>query len=151
MPPAQLLKHVLFVPPAWAAHLKPPLHGRVILGHLPTPVMPWACPALRELGVRWSIKRDDLAGAELSGNKVRKLELLMADALAGGHDCVVTVGGLQSNHCRATAAAARLVGLEAHLVLLVADHAAGDDPGMQVCRPSSRVHCPPPPRNTRGR
>ena len=65
------------------------------------------------------------------GNQVRKLELLMAEALAGGCDCVVTVGGLQSNHCRATAAAARLVGLEAHLVLLVADHAAGDDPGLQ--------------------
>ena len=62
---------------------------------------------------------------------MRKLELLMAEALAGGCDCVVTVGGLQSNHCRATAAAARLVGLEAHLVLLVADHAAGDDPGLQ--------------------
>ena len=70
MPAAQLLKHVPFVAPSWASHLKPPTHGRIILGHLPTPIMPWACPALRDLGVRWSIKRDDLAGAELSGNKV---------------------------------------------------------------------------------
>ena len=41
----------------------------------------------------------------------------MAEALAGGHDCVVTIGGIQSNHCRATAAAAALLGVDAHLIL----------------------------------
>jgi len=93
--------------------------------------MRWACSQLADLGVHWSIKRDDLSGAELSGNKVRKLEYLMADALAGGHDCVVTIGGVQSNHCRATAAAARLVGMEPHLVLLVRDKLLDTDPGME--------------------
>ena len=61
---------------------------------------------LNELNARLYVKRDDATGgAELGGNKVRKLEFLLADALAGGCDSVVTVGGEQSNHCRATAAA----------------------------------------------
>ena len=80
-------------------------------------MVPWKCGALADLGVTWSIKRDDTSGLELSGNKVRKLEFLMAEALAGGHDCVVTIGGIQSNHCRATAAAAALLGVDAHLIL----------------------------------
>ena len=42
------------------------------------------------------------AGTELGGNKVRKLEFLLADALHGGYDSVITIGGEQSNHCRAT-------------------------------------------------
>eukprot|EP00929_Paragymnodinium_shiwhaense_P038675 TRINITY_DN20413_c0_g1_i3.p1 TRINITY_DN20413_c0_g1~~TRINITY_DN20413_c0_g1_i3.p1 ORF type:complete len:423 (+),score=63.13 TRINITY_DN20413_c0_g1_i3:73-1341(+) len=125
-----LLSKVNFVPPRWCSHLIAPKHGRVRLGHLPTPLMPWAFPALKELGVEWWIKRDDLSGLEMSGNKVRKLEFLLADALATGHDCVVTIGGLQSNHCRATAAAARLVGLEPHIVLLVSDRHADEDPGL---------------------
>jgi 1-aminocyclopropane-1-carboxylate deaminase/D-cysteine desulfhydrase-like pyridoxal-dependent ACC family enzyme len=53
----------------------------------------------------------------LGGNKLRKLEFLLADAVRGGCDSVVTIGGLQSNHCRATAAAARMVGMEPHLIL----------------------------------
>lgn len=125
-----LLSRVAYAAPHWASHLAAPEHGRVLLGHLPTPLMPWACPALSDLGVRWSIKRDDITGSELSGNKVRKLEFLMAEALATKSDCVVTIGGLQSNHCRATAASARLVGLEPHLVLLVSDKNAEADPGM---------------------
>jgi D-cysteine desulfhydrase len=48
------------------------------------------------------IKRDDLADFVLSGNKARKLEFLLADAIDKGSDCVITVGGIQSNHCRAT-------------------------------------------------
>ena len=58
-----------------------------------------------------------MGGLELGGNKIRKLEFLLADALAGGYNSVVTIGGEQSNHCRATAAAARMVGLEPHLIL----------------------------------
>lgn len=126
-----LLRRVPFSPPSWARHLQPPPSGRVLLGHLPTPLMPWSCPALKDLGVEWYIKRDDMSGAELSGNKVRKLEFLMAEALDQGADCVVTIGGLQSNHCRATAAAARLVGLEPHLVLLAGDVAKNADPGLE--------------------
>ena len=51
------------------------------------------------------VKRDDLTGAQLSGNKVRKLEFLLADALARDADCVVTIGAVQSNHARAAVAA----------------------------------------------
>ena len=74
------------------------------------------------------IKRDDCTGCELSGNKVRKLEFLLAEALAAGADSVITVGGIQSNHCRATAAAARRVGLTRHIILRTADPAT--DPGL---------------------
>lgn len=49
--------------------------------------------------------------------QVRKLEFLLAAAAAGGHDCVVTIGGIQSNHARATAVAARYLGLDCHLIL----------------------------------
>lgn len=71
-----------------------------------------------DLDISVYIKRDDMTGgAELGGNKVRKLEFLLADALARGCDSVVTIGGEQSNHCRATAAASRMIGLEPHLIL----------------------------------
>lgn len=125
-----MLSRVPYKPPAWAASLVAPKHGRVPFAHLPTPVMPWACPELSELGVEWHIKRDDMSGVEMSGNKARKLEFLMAEAVGSGCDSVVTIGGLQSNHCRATAAAARLVGLEPHLVLLVRDRDADAEVGL---------------------
>jgi 1-aminocyclopropane-1-carboxylate deaminase/D-cysteine desulfhydrase-like pyridoxal-dependent ACC family enzyme len=48
---------------------------------------------------------------------VRKLEFLLAEAKDKGHDCIVTIGGIQSNHARATAVAARYLGLECHLIL----------------------------------
>ncbi|KAK1307492.1 hypothetical protein QJS10_CPA10g00675 [Acorus calamus] len=51
------------------------------------------------------IKRDDLSRTQLSGNKVSKLEFLLPDAVVSGADCVVTVGGIQSNHCKAPGAA----------------------------------------------
>ncbi len=61
------------------------------------------------------VKRDDTLGPALGGNKVRKLELLIADAQASRHQKVVSFGGLQSNHARLTAAAANRAGLECHL------------------------------------
>ncbi|MCE9579802.1 MAG: D-cysteine desulfhydrase family protein [Deltaproteobacteria bacterium] len=76
------------------------------------------------LGVEILVKRDDLTGAELSGNKVRKLEYLLADAQDQGADVVITCGGEQSNHCRATALAAARIGLASHLVLRTDDPAA---------------------------
>lgn len=91
----------------------------------PTPLH--ELPRLREaLGgpgrvPRLLVKRDDLAGPALGGNKARKLEYLVADALAGGATHLVTVGGAQSNHARMTAAAARLAGLECTLVLTSAE------------------------------
>ena len=86
-------------------------------------VYPWKVSLLEDLGVKWFIKRDDLSGFEMGGNKVRKLEFLMAEALTQGCDCVVTIGGVQSNHCRATAAAAKHLGLDAYLVRVVPSRA----------------------------
>lgn len=63
------------------------------------------------------MKRDDLTSLGLGGNKTRKLEFLIGEALKQGKDTLVTAGGLQSNHCRLTAAAARKAGLSCHLVL----------------------------------
>ena len=64
-------------------------------------------------------QRDDLTGMQLSGNKVRKLEFLMADAVAQSADCIITIGGIQSNHCRATAVAAKYLNLDCYLILHV--------------------------------
>ncbi len=69
------------------------------------------------LGQEIWTKRDDLTGFGVSGNKVRKLDYLLADALDQGADCVLTTGGLQSNHCRATSIAARQLGLEPGVLL----------------------------------
>ena len=63
------------------------------------------------------IKRDDLLGLTGGGNKTRKLEFLVADALAQGADTLITCGGVQSNHCRLTLAAAVKEGLKCRLVL----------------------------------
>ena len=68
-------------------------------------------------GRRIWCKRDDLTGSLLTGNKVRKLEFLAADALNRGCTVLVTAGALQSNHCRATAAVAAQLGLKCELIL----------------------------------
>ena len=70
-----------------------------------------------ELGIDLWVKRDDLTGFGLSGNKVRKLERLFGEASAKRATHVLTTGGIQSNHCRATAVAARQRGLEPILLL----------------------------------
>ena len=69
------------------------------------------------------IKRDDLTGLALGGNKARKLEFLVADARAQGAHVLITTGATQSNHARMTAAAARVAGLRCHLVLTSASDA----------------------------
>jgi D-cysteine desulfhydrase len=63
------------------------------------------------------MKRDDLISLGMGGNKVRKLEFLIGEALEQRKDTLVTAGGIQSNHCRLTAASARRAGLDCHLVL----------------------------------
>jgi len=103
------------------ATVAPP--GRVTLARLPTPLEPSRILGAR-LGVPLWWKRDDLTGAELSGNKIRKLEFLLADAEAAGADTVITCGGEQSNHCRATALAAARRGLRCVLLLRVPNPAA---------------------------
>mmetsp|Transcript_8612 Transcript_8612/g.28210 ORF Transcript_8612/g.28210 Transcript_8612/m.28210 type:complete len:314 (-) Transcript_8612:139-1080(-) len=67
---------------------------------------------------------------QLSGNKVRKLEFLLAEAVEQGCDCIITIGGIQSNHARATAVAARYLGLDAYLILRNNKVAAEKDPGL---------------------
>jgi D-cysteine desulfhydrase family pyridoxal phosphate-dependent enzyme len=63
------------------------------------------------------LKRDDCTGLAFGGNKARKLEYLMASAREAGADTIVTFGGVQSNHTRCTAAAARRLGMDCHLIL----------------------------------
>ena len=71
----------------------------------------------RRLGVELYVKRDDLTGLLESGNKVRKLEFLVGEALQGGADTLITCGAADSNGCRAVAAAAARLGLRAVLVI----------------------------------
>ena len=93
---------------------------QINLARLPTPVQP-----LRRIGEKLGadlyVKRDDLTGAALSGNKIRKLEFVLADALAQKADTIITCGGAQSNHCRATAIAAAILGLNCRLLLKTPD------------------------------
>lgn len=99
--------------------LKPTISypARVALAQLPTPLVALHRLSAEVGGPRLWVKRDDLTGAELSGNKVRKLEFSIAEALAQGCDTLITCGGLQSNHCRATVLAGARLGLTVHLVL----------------------------------
>lgn len=86
------------------------------LGSYPTPLVRLENLS-RELGREVYAKRDDGLGPAAGGNKTRKLEYLLADAIEAGATKIVTVGGPQSNHARLTAAAARMLGLETHLLL----------------------------------
>lgn len=99
----------------------PALPPRIPLAQLPTPL-----ERLERLSAAWGgptiwVKRDDLTGFELSGNKVRKLEFHLAAARAAGADTVITCGAVQSNHCRAAALAAARLGLRSVLVVRTAD------------------------------
>lgn len=90
---------------------------RVALCHRPTPLEPLPRLTAQLGGPRLLVKRDDATGLALGGNKTRKLEFLLADAQQQGADTVITVGGVQSNHARQTAAAAARLGLRCELVL----------------------------------
>ena len=91
---------------------------RIALAQTPTPLQ-----FLERASARWGrghrlwVKRDDLTGCTLSGNKVRKLEFIVAHALDTACDTLITCGGLQSNHCRATAFVGAQLGLGVHLLL----------------------------------
>jgi D-cysteine desulfhydrase family pyridoxal phosphate-dependent enzyme len=91
--------------------------SRLHFAHLPTPIE--ELPRLSEAlgGPRLLIKRDDQTGLALGGNKTRKLEFLVAEALDQGACTLISGGAMQSNHCRQTAAAAARYGLECTLVL----------------------------------
>ena len=104
---------------------------RVHLADLPTPFE--GTPRFSRVlgGPQIFIKRDDATALALGGNKARKLEFLLGDALAKQCDTVITAGGPQSNHARMTAAASVKIGMQPVLVL------DGDDPGT---RPVSYTH-----------
>ena len=96
---------------------------KITLAQLPTPLhgMPNLADRLGYQGKLY-IKRDDLTGLAAGGNKSRKLEYLMAEAVKRDADTVITAGGLQSNHCIQTVAASKRLNLECHVVL------SGDEP-----------------------
>lgn len=94
---------------------------------LPEPTPLHLLPRIsEELGREVWIKRDDLTAVGVGGNKIRKLEFLLGEALDQGADTLITIGAAQSNHCRAVAAAAAVMGMDAHLVL------GGSDPGSRT-------------------
>ncbi len=90
---------------------------KIKLANLPTPI-----EKLERLSEEWGgpeiyVKRDDLTGMALSGNKIRKLEFVIADAKAKGADLLITCGGIQSNHARATAVAATKLQMKSYIIL----------------------------------
>jgi len=90
---------------------------RIKLARLPTPLVP-----LRRFSAKHNIptiwlKRDDLTDTSASGNKLRKLEFTVGQALTESATVLITCGGVQSNHCRATAIVASQLGIKSHLIL----------------------------------
>ncbi len=98
-------------------YLKPNYPQRVPLAQLPTPIQPLDRLSKHLGGPTLYIKRDDQTGLATGGNKARKLEFLVAEALVQGCDHLITTGAAQSNHCRQTAAAAATHGLGCSLIL----------------------------------
>ncbi|KAJ6764910.1 hypothetical protein OIU74_023725 [Salix koriyanagi] len=125
----EFLSRKAYAPPSWASLLNPIPSHIFSLGHLPTPIHKWNLPNL-PANTEVYLKRDDLSGMQMSGNKVRKLEFLMADAVAQGADCIITIGGIQSNHCRATAVAAKYLNLDCYLILRTSKVVVDKDPGL---------------------
>ncbi|XP_071784292.1 uncharacterized protein [Asterias amurensis] len=117
-----------YYPADWMKQLQLIPKYRVKLVHGVTPIQRWYLPNV-PANFEIHIKRDDLTGCELSGNKARKLEFLLADAINQGCTSIITCGSSQSNHCRATAIAARQLGLEPHLLL----RSPVSDPNEVVC------------------
>lgn len=101
-------------------------HPRVSLGHFPTPLEPMDRLSEELGGPRLWVKRDDCTGLSTGGNKTRKLEYLMADAVEKGADTIITQGATQSNHARQTAAAAARHGMACHILL--EDRTGSEDP-----------------------
>jgi L-cysteate sulfo-lyase len=89
---------------------------RVRLANLPTPFDEMATLSRRFGGPKLFVKRDDLTGLAFGGNKTRKLEYVMADAINKRADVIVTGAGIQSNWCTQTIAAAAVIGLKTVLV-----------------------------------
>ena len=99
------------------------IENKYKLGFFPTPLHPLKNMSQMFPGYNVFIKRDDQTGLASGGNKTRKLEYLIKQAIDKGYDSVITAGAQQSNHCRQTAAACAMAGLKCHLVL------RGKEPG----------------------
>jgi len=109
-----------YTAPAWLAEAvsKDVIPAKKVrLGRFPTPYHQWRIPAADSKGLEMWVKRDDLSSFDLGGNKVRKLQFLLSEALTQKADTTVTIGAAQSNHCRATAVASRQLGMEPYLIL----------------------------------
>ncbi len=102
------------------------LTKKIKLANLPTPIQKMETVSKR-LGKNIFLKRDDFTGMEVSGNKIRKLEYTLFDAIEQDCDTVITTGAIQSNHCRATAFACARLGLSCILVLRSAEGVAIED------------------------
>ncbi len=90
---------------------------RLKLAQTPTPLLLMERLSEHVGGPRIWIKRDDMTGSAVSGNKIRKLEFTLAEAIHQGCDTIITAGGVQSNHCRTTALLCAQLGLNCHLML----------------------------------
>ena len=93
---------------------------KLSLANLPTRIVRMARWS-EECGRNIYVKRDDQTGSEWSGNKIRKLEFALQEALTRGCDLVITCGGIQSNHCRATVAAATHLGMKSAVLLRISE------------------------------
>ena len=118
------------------------------LGTWPTPCVPLPRTTAHCGGPRIWIKRDDCTGLATGGNKTRKLEFLLGEALAQGCDTLISQGALQSNHARQVAAAGAVAGLAVHLVLSDAVPGRSADyaqvGNLQLCRLlGAQVECVP--------
>ena len=91
--------------------------SRLSLANLPTPITRLDRFKIPGVDTRIWVKRDELTGTEVSGNKIRKLEFCFAEARDQGCKVVITCGGVQSNHCRATAILGARLGFKVHLIL----------------------------------
>lgn len=107
--------------------------SRLHLAMRPTPIQPFALPesvldadTLRARGISMLVKRDDMTHCAASGNKIRKLEFLLGDAVQRGTTAVLTAGGVQSNHARTVAVLCRSLGLTPHVFLRSADARRAD-------------------------
>ncbi|XP_011666977.2 bifunctional D-cysteine desulfhydrase/1-aminocyclopropane-1-carboxylate deaminase, mitochondrial [Strongylocentrotus purpuratus] len=104
--------------PSWTSTINKDMIPKytIKLGTLNTPIQRWRLPDIPD-DFEVFVKRDDMTGSVLTGNKVRKLEFLMADCVDKGCQAVIACGGIFSNSCRAAAIAARQMGLDSHLLL----------------------------------
>ncbi|HCA37855.1 MAG TPA: D-cysteine desulfhydrase family protein [Gammaproteobacteria bacterium] len=91
--------------------------SRLSLAHLPTPLTRLERFSVPSSDTEIWIKHDEITGTEVSGNKIRKMEFCLAEARDQGCNTVITCGGIQSNHCRATAVLGARLGIKVHLLL----------------------------------